>query len=191
MDGVEGGARSTDGAGSDPRAGAADMVWASFGFAWMGLLVKQVSGVVPTGEVVAWRTLLTALVVGAVAAARGTSLRPGNLRMQLVRALAGLASMSCYFFSLGRLPLGDAVLVTYLSPIQVALLSPWSTGEEVPPRVWGASVLGLLGVALVARPTGGAPDWLGLGIYALCAIVIAWVGFWWFQKMRKGFADVL
>lgn len=38
---------------------------------------------------------------------------------------------------------------------------------------------------------GQAPDWLELGIYTLCAIVIAWVGFWWFQKMRKGFADVL
>lgn len=38
---------------------------------------------------------------------------------------------------------------------------------------------------------GQAPDWVGLGIYTLCAIVIAWAGFWWFQKMRKGFADVL
>jgi drug/metabolite transporter (DMT)-like permease len=154
----------------DPRRGAVDMLWASFGFAWMGLLIKQVSTVVPTGEVVAWRTLITALVVGGVAAARGTSLRPGNLRMQLVRALTGLASMSCYFFSLGRLPLGDAVLVTYLSPIQVALLSRWSTGEAVPPRVWGASLLGLLGVALVAGPSGRAADWVGLGAALLASV---------------------
>jgi lipopolysaccharide transport system permease protein len=35
------------------------------------------------------------------------------------------------------------------------------------------------------------PNWSGLGAYALVAILVAWVGFFWFQKTRKGFADVL
>jgi lipopolysaccharide transport system permease protein len=38
---------------------------------------------------------------------------------------------------------------------------------------------------------GKMPDWIGLGIYMLVAAVIAWAGFAWFQKTRKGFADVL
>ena len=38
---------------------------------------------------------------------------------------------------------------------------------------------------------GRLPDWLGLGIYTLIATVIAWLGYAWFQKTRKGFADVL
>lgn len=38
---------------------------------------------------------------------------------------------------------------------------------------------------------GHTPDWLGIGIYTLVASVIAWIGFVWFQKTRKGFADVL
>jgi lipopolysaccharide transport system permease protein len=38
---------------------------------------------------------------------------------------------------------------------------------------------------------GHAPDWAGLGLYALCALAVAWAGFVWFQKTRKGFADVL
>lgn len=38
---------------------------------------------------------------------------------------------------------------------------------------------------------GRMPDWAGLGIYSLVSLVFAWVGFWWFQKTRKGFADVL
>ena len=38
---------------------------------------------------------------------------------------------------------------------------------------------------------GHLPNWLGLGIYTFFAIVIAWTGFAWFQKTRKGFADVL
>lgn len=38
---------------------------------------------------------------------------------------------------------------------------------------------------------GHLPNWLGLGVYTLIAAVIAWVGYAWFQKTRKGFADVL
>jgi len=38
---------------------------------------------------------------------------------------------------------------------------------------------------------GHLPNWLGLGAYTLAATVIAWAGYAWFQKTRKGFADVL
>jgi lipopolysaccharide transport system permease protein len=38
---------------------------------------------------------------------------------------------------------------------------------------------------------GKLPDWSGLGIYTLASVMVAWAGFWWFQKTRKGFADVL
>ena len=38
---------------------------------------------------------------------------------------------------------------------------------------------------------GKAPDFFMLGIYWVVTSVIAWLGFAWFQKTRKGFADVL
>ena len=38
---------------------------------------------------------------------------------------------------------------------------------------------------------GRVPDLAGLGLYFLVAVVVAWGGFFWFQKTRKGFADVL
>jgi lipopolysaccharide transport system permease protein len=38
---------------------------------------------------------------------------------------------------------------------------------------------------------GHLPNWIGLGIYTLVATVIACAGYAWFQKTRKGFADVL
>jgi lipopolysaccharide transport system permease protein len=38
---------------------------------------------------------------------------------------------------------------------------------------------------------GHLPDWVGLGIYSLVALGVAWAGYAWFQKTRKGFADVL
>lgn len=38
---------------------------------------------------------------------------------------------------------------------------------------------------------GRSPDFAMLGIYLITTAVIAWLGFAWFQKTRKGFADVL
>ncbi|WP_018604641.1 ABC transporter permease [Uliginosibacterium gangwonense] len=38
---------------------------------------------------------------------------------------------------------------------------------------------------------GHLPNWAGLGVYTLAAIAVVWAGYAWFQKTRKGFADVL
>jgi lipopolysaccharide transport system permease protein len=38
---------------------------------------------------------------------------------------------------------------------------------------------------------GRQPDWVSLGIYAFVALILAWLAFHLFQKMRRGFADVL
>ncbi|WP_416398655.1 ABC transporter permease [Allohahella sp. A8] len=38
---------------------------------------------------------------------------------------------------------------------------------------------------------GNMPDWRGLVIYYAIATAVAKVGYYWFQKTRKGFADVL
>ena len=38
---------------------------------------------------------------------------------------------------------------------------------------------------------GHMPNWFGLGIYMFTATAVAWAGFAWFQKTKKGFADVI
>jgi lipopolysaccharide transport system permease protein len=38
---------------------------------------------------------------------------------------------------------------------------------------------------------GRMPDWIGLGAFTLLAVAVAWLGYAWFQRTRKGFADVL
>jgi lipopolysaccharide transport system permease protein len=34
-------------------------------------------------------------------------------------------------------------------------------------------------------------DWSAWAVYFIISLGIAWAGFWWFQKTRKGFADVI
>lgn len=38
---------------------------------------------------------------------------------------------------------------------------------------------------------GQGLDWKGWGVFMLFSIAVAWLGFVWFQKTRKGFADVI
>ena len=38
---------------------------------------------------------------------------------------------------------------------------------------------------------GQMPAWSGLAVYFSVSVAVAWMGFAWFQKTRKGFADVL
>lgn len=38
---------------------------------------------------------------------------------------------------------------------------------------------------------GQWPDWVLLALYTLGSAAVAWAGYWWFQKTRRGFADVL
>lgn len=38
---------------------------------------------------------------------------------------------------------------------------------------------------------GQLPDWISLAVYYIIAFFVAWIGLIWFNKTRKGFADVL
>lgn len=150
-----------------PVLGAAYMLGASAAFALLGVVVKVASASVPTGEIVLWRSLLSACFVGVAIVGRGRSVRPANLRMHVVRAVVGITSMALYFEAIARLPLGDAVLITYLSPLLVGVASPL-VGERPPPRIWAALALGLVGVAFVVGPAA-SDDLIGL----TCAVVAA------------------
>jgi lipopolysaccharide transport system permease protein len=38
---------------------------------------------------------------------------------------------------------------------------------------------------------GELPNWAGLGAHLVCSLAAAWLGLLWFQKTRRGFADVV
>jgi lipopolysaccharide transport system permease protein len=43
------------------------------------------------------------------------------------------------------------------------------------------------GLLFLGRP----PSWSGLGRHVLVGFAVAWIGRWWFERTRPGFADVL
>jgi len=38
---------------------------------------------------------------------------------------------------------------------------------------------------------GTSPDWSALGIYAIVAFIVAWIGFYIFVRCKRVFADVI
>ncbi len=155
------------------RSGAALMVASSICFAFMGLYVKKVSAAVPVAEVM----LVRSVIVGAIAAAIGArdprALLGRNRRLLFTRSLLGVASMWSYFFAISRLRLGDAVLLQYLAPVFVTLMAPLALHEKASRLQWPALLLGIAGVAVVARPSGGVER---LGIAAALASAVLSAG---------------
>lgn len=99
-----------------------------------------------------------------------------------------LASLGVYMRDIAQTIGLLMTVLMFLSPIFYPL-------SALP--AWLQPYLALNPLTLIIESLRGAlllgivPDWQTLGIYSLVAIVIACSGFWWFQKTRRGFADVL
>jgi lipopolysaccharide transport system permease protein len=63
--------------------------------------------------------------------------------------------------------------------------------EEYRPILFANPLTFIIEQARGALIWNRVPDWSGLAVYGLVSVVFAWAGFWWFQKTRRGFADVL
>lgn len=77
--------------------------------------------------------------------------RPGA---HLTRAAIGLVSMILAFQSIIMLPLPEATTIGFAAPCFATLFSAVLLGEAVGRHRWTAVIVGLLGVALVMRPSG-------------------------------------
>jgi drug/metabolite transporter (DMT)-like permease len=151
------------------------MVLASSLFAVMGVLVKTAGATVTADQIVLWRSVFSALPMLPLALRTPAILRPTAWWPLVLRSLSGTASMYCYFFAISRLPLGDAVVLSYASPLWVAVLSPWLIGEPSPRRLWLALGVGFLGVALVAGPSASG-DPIGIAA-ALATSLLAGIAY--------------
>lgn len=99
-----------------------------------------------------------------------------------------LASLGVYLRDVGQIIGLLTSVLMFMSPIFYPLSAlpeqyrGLLEGNPLTPAVEGARAVLFL---------GRLPDWPQLGLYCLVAAFICWAGFAWFQKTRKGFADVL
>ena len=109
------------------------MIIGAFFFSLMALLVKLLSGF-GTYELVFWRSVFMFIgTMSMLAAKRINPLGPPGSRVLLwVRAAAGFGFMSGYYYAIQHLPLSDAVVITYTSPVITAVAAALLLGEVRP-----------------------------------------------------------
>lgn len=150
-------------------------------FAGMAIFVKAVSNHVPLGQIVFFRSAFALIPLVVFLWIRSefphglTTKRPFG---HLLRSGFGAAAMFASFASIERLPLGEATLLGYLSPVFTALAGVFILGERA--NVWrvGGVLLGILGVITLVWPelgNGGAdPSRLaGYGLGLLMGVLTA------------------
>ncbi len=140
--------------GNQPVAGALFVSGASVTIAIIGALVKAVSVDLSLEMIVFFRSILTLVFLLPILFRphNRTSIRTTCFRFHILRSLAGLAGMYCFFFILARLPLAVAVLLNFTSPIFIPLIAYFWIKEPVPAPVRAAIFIGFVGVALILKP---------------------------------------
>jgi drug/metabolite transporter (DMT)-like permease len=145
-------AASTSHADDLPR-GALMMVLSALLFALMGVAVKRAAQELPNAMVVFFRNAVGLLALTPWIwrlGRRGLGTR--HLREHVVRSLAGLASMYCFFYALAHLRLADAILLNYSIPLFMPFVESAWLGEPFPRRFWRVILLGFAGIVLILKP---------------------------------------
>lgn len=152
------------------------MLFATFLFSIMSVCVKLVSDDYSTPEIVMYRSLIGAVVIGALMLARGGSFATRFPLAHLWRGAVGTTAFGLWFFSTGILPLATAMTLNYMSPIWIAaflfaiglvrgkLRFEW--------RFAVAILASFVGVALLLRPTIHAEQ-LQAGLIGLISGMLA------------------
>jgi lipopolysaccharide transport system permease protein len=99
-----------------------------------------------------------------------------------------LASLGVFLRDVGQTIVIITTVLMFLSPVFYPVTA---VPERFRPFIMANPLTFIIEQAREVLIWGHLPDWIGLGIYTCAATVIAWAGFAWFQKTRKGFADVL
>lgn len=147
------------------------MIAASFLFACMGVCVKLSAETHSAVEITFYRSFISLLLMFALVRLRGVSLKTPHWRWQITRGLVGFTALFSYFYAITLLPLATAVTLNYTSAIFLALYLALS-GLRLRGGMLGALGIGLVGVALLLKPTFHA-DQLAGGLVGLFSGVMA------------------
>lgn len=99
-----------------------------------------------------------------------------------------LASLGVFLRDVGQTIGILTTVMLFMAPVMYPITA---VPETLRPIVMANPLTFIIEQAREVLIWGHQPNWSGLGAYCVAAIFIAWAGFAWFQKTRKGFADVL
>lgn len=122
-------------------------------FASMGVGVRFVAEELSNEAVVFFRNVFSLLLFLPWILYRGRGeLRTEVVHLHLLRGIAGVSAMYCFFYAIANIPLADAMLLKLSAPLFVPFVALLWLNEAVTPRVWLAVAVGFGGVFLILSP---------------------------------------
>lgn len=159
----------------DNLRGAALMAAASFCFGFEALAIRYMTERgIPLGMQVTARAAGQLLWVMPVILAGGLGVfRTRRAPLHLLRGLSSVSTWALYYLSLHRLEAATAMALSFTNVVFTTMLAGPLLGERADRWRWGGALIGLLGIAIMLRPGGGADT---LGAAAAIIGALTWCG---------------
>lgn len=129
------------------------MVAGEFLFASMGVGIRFVADAAPNEVIVFFRNLFSVfLLIPWLLTGTPPRFATQVLGLHLLRALAGLGAMYCFFYAIAHIPLAEAMLLKLTTPLFIPLVALLWLRERITPTIALAATIGFAGALLVLRP---------------------------------------
>ena len=133
--------------------GAVFIVASEFMLASMGAVIKTAAVGLPNEMIVFFRNLFGLLVLAPWLWQAGRAyLRTHVPHLHVLRGVAGVSAMYCFFYAIGHIKLADAMLFKLTSPLFIPVVAFFWLSERMAVAVRWALVVGFVGVILVLQP---------------------------------------
>lgn len=119
-------------------------------FSVMDAVMKYLVLEIGTYNALVWRNGVGALIAGTffLATRQRWPMRP-VMRIHIVRGLVATVMAVLFFWGLGRVPLAQAIALAFIAPLIALYLAAVLLKERIERRAIAASLLGLVGVAII------------------------------------------
>ena len=156
------------------NSGVSFMILSSLLSALNGAVAKILGEEISALEIVFFRNLIGVLLILLMLKHTPAKLKGGSPHLLILRGLFGFTAMLFFFYTITKIPLGEAVTLNKTSPIFVTILAFFLLHERLDIVGLFSLFIGFVGVILITKPFGiefGVAQVLGIlgGFFAAAA----------------------
>lgn len=138
----------------------------------MDAAVKSLVLAIGAYNALLWRSAFASLAAGLSWTATAKTRPDANaLRLHALRGVVVSFVALSFFWGLGRLPLAEAIALSFIAPLVALFLAAILLGERIGRSVIAASVIGLLGVVVILLGKFGGTDYAPDALFGVAAVV--------------------
>ncbi|SIN61519.1 S-adenosylmethionine uptake transporter [Parasphingorhabdus marina DSM 22363] len=161
-------------------------------FSMMDVAMKSLSMDLGAYNAILWRVLASLVMVSVIFFARRPRMpSPAARKIHLQRGIIVVFMSYLFFWGLARVPLAEAIALSFIAPIIALYLAAVFLGEAIQRSAIWASLLGFIGVIVIAvgRAQGGYSEDSLLGIGAILLSALLYAGNLVIQRRQALLAD--